>query len=296
MTPPRRPPDARLMAIGLIGSVLDDGASLGEASVENGGDPRDRAYARHLAYGTLRWLTALDWLAGRLLQKPFKPRDQDIHRLVLLGLFQLWQDNTAGHAAVNETAGCARKLGKPWATGVINAVLRRFQREQSALLEALGQNEARFAHPQWLLERLQQDWPDDWPAIVAANNQAAPLWMRLGRRGAREETLRELEDSGLTVTPHPFAPDAIRVEPARPVQDVPGFAAGRLSVQDPAAQFAADLLQCHSGDRVLDACAAPGGKTGHLLERHPDIELAALDRSPLRLRQVGENLERLGLA
>ena len=114
----RQSDDARLMALHLLGQVLDDGVSLGDADESRASDPRNRAYARHLAYGVLRWLDALDWLAGHLLSKPLKRKDRDIHRLVLLGLFQLWKDGTAGHAAVNETAGCARKLGKPWATGL----------------------------------------------------------------------------------------------------------------------------------------------------------------------------------
>ena len=296
MSPAQRRPDARLMAIGLIGAVLDDGTGLVEAVPGKEGDPRDRAYARHLAYGTLRWLSALEWLAARLLTKSLKRKDRDIHRLILLGLFQLWQDGTADHAAENETAGCARKLGKPWATGLVNAVLRRFQREQDALITALGQNDACHAHPPWLLRRLQQDWPEQWPDIVDANNRAAPLWIRLDSRRPQEATRAALEADGLVVTGHPVANDAIRIDPARPVQDLPGFAEGRVSVQDPAAQLAADLLDCRDGDRVLDACAAPGGKTGHLLERHRNIELTALDRSAERLARVHENLDRIGVA
>lgn len=284
------------MALGLIGAVLDDGAALGDAPLDSDADPRDRAYARHLAYGTLRWLSALEWLAAQLLQKPLKRKDRDVHRLLLLGLFQLWKDHTAGHAAVNETAGCAAKLGKRWATGLVNAVLRRFQREQEDLLERLARRDEQFAHPPWLLGALRDDWPDDWREIVEANNRAAPLWLRVDRRTEPGRAADDLEASGLEVSGHPFAPDALRVEPARPVEGLAGFGSGRVSVQDPAAQLAAGLIDCRPGDRVLDACAAPGGKTAHLLERYPGIEVLALDRSRTRLGQVRDNLQRIGLS
>lgn len=290
-----RTDDARLMALRLLGAVLDEGMGLGDAPENTKADPRDRAYARHLAYGVLRWLSALEWLASQLLKKPLKNKDRDIFRLVLLGLFQLWKDETAGHAAVHETAECAKKLRKPWATGLINAVLRRFQRENETLLEQLDKVDDRFAHPQWLLQSLQQDWPEDWEAVVHTNNRAAPLWLRLNQAFDDISVIEDLEKSGLTVTRHETVEGAIRVEPARGVRDLPGFLQGKLSVQDPAAQIAAGLLDCGPGHKVLDACTAPGGKTCHLLERHPDIDLLALDRSAARLEQVKENVQRLGL-
>lgn len=290
------PENARLAALDLLAAVLDDGASLSESEAGSSLAVRDRGYARHLAYGTLRWLSALEHLAGRLLQKPLKHKDRDIQRLILLGLFQLWKDETPAHAAVHATAACAAKRGKAWATGLVNAVLRRFQRERASLLEELDAGDEALAHPSWLLQALKSDWPEHWPAIVEANNRAAPLWLRLNEAHDRAGTVRALEDAGLSVTPHPAVDGAVKVEPARNVTDLPGFAGGRFSVQDPAAQLAATLLDCRPGQRVLDACAAPGGKTGHLLERCPDIHLQALDRSPDRLARVADNLQRLGLA
>ncbi|MEE4218142.1 MAG: 16S rRNA (cytosine(967)-C(5))-methyltransferase RsmB [Xanthomonadales bacterium] len=291
-----RSDDARLMALRLLGAVLDDGAALAEAPENTAGDPRNRAYARHLAYGVLRWLSALEWLASQLLKKPLKQKDRDVQRLVLLGLFQLWKDDTAGHAAVHETAECARKLRKPWATGLINAVLRRFQREQEALLTQLDQVDDRFAHPQWLLQALKEDWPEDWQTLVRANNQAAPLWLRLNQAFDGPVVTAALQDDGLVVTSHGVVGSAFKVEPARAVRELPGFSQGKFSVQDPAAQLTAGLMRCEPGQRVLDACAAPGGKTCHLLECHPDIDLLALDRSTARLRQIEENIQRLGLS
>lgn len=287
----------RVAALGAIAEVLDAHKSLADsAALSRPRDSRDNALARHLAYGVLRWLKALDWLAKQLLSKPLKSRDRDIHRLIMLGLQQLWHDQTASHAAVNETAECARVLGKPWAVGLVNAVLRRFQREHEALLKKLADNDASFAHPQWLLQEIRQDWPQQWREIVAANNQQAPLWLRINRQKADEQVLRkQLKEAGFETADHPFAPDAISITPAAAVVKIPGFEHGWLSVQDPAAQLAQALLDPQPGERVLDACAAPGGKTAHLLERCPGIELTVLDRQAQRVEQINETLQRLGL-
>ena len=259
-------------------------------------DSRDNSLARNLAYGVLRWLGALEWLAGELLSRPIKKREVEVQRLLLLGLQQLWHDQTASHAAVNETAECARLLGKPWAVGLINAVLRRFQREQEFFLNKLQEDPSQFAHPAWLLQEIQSDWPGKWQDIVDANNQQAPLWLRINRQKADESKLRsELKSAGFEVEDHGFAADAICISPAAPVVKIPGFEMGWLSVQDPAAQLARDLLSPHSGERILDACAAPGGKTAHLLESCNDIDLTVLDKQPARISQVKENLKRLGL-
>lgn len=296
MTAPRDH-SARLAAVALLASVLDRGLNLSETGAEaTPADPRDRAFARHLAYGVLRWLGALDWLAGRLLQRPLKGRDQDVHRLLLIGLFQLWQDQSAEHAAIHEAAESARHLGKPWAVGLVNAVLRRFQRERGALLADLDASEARLAHPAWLLDRLRVDWPSDWEAIAVANNRPAPLWLRLAPQADRAQLEGRLRDAGFDIEAHPDAPAALAIRPAVATEAIPGFAEGQLSVQDPAAQLAAPLLQLEPGLRVLDACCAPGGKTCHILELEPGVELTALDRSVERLERVRENLERLGLA
>jgi 16S rRNA (cytosine967-C5)-methyltransferase len=147
-----------------------------------------------------------------------------------------------------------------------------------------------------LLEQFAADWPDHWTAIAEAGNRPAPLWLRHNAAsGDIDDARQALERDGFEVRGHPLAPDALVVDPAAPVSTLPGFPEGRLSVQDPAAQLAAPLLQARPGDRVLDACSAPGGKTCHLLERTPGVRVTALDRSPTRLERVQENLERLNL-
>ena len=287
----------RLLALAALSEVLDDGKSLSESQSLNSTDiSRNRSQGRHLAYGVLRWQIALAWLEAQMLSKPLKHKDRDISRLLWLGMFQLWQDRTPDHAAINETTECARSLGKTWAVGMVNGVLRRFQREQAALLEKLQKETEHWAHPQWLVRALQSDWPDHWESILQANNQPPPLWIRVNTlRASPADVSIRLSEAGFECTPCDVAGMALRVNPAAAVSDLPGFTEGHFSVQDAAAQLAADLLDVQSGMRVLDACAAPGGKTCHLLEQHPGIELIAIEQYPNRMHRVQENLDRLGL-
>ena len=288
----------RLAAVDTIANVLDKGYNLSDADAAGSlPDERDRALARHLAYGVCRWLTSLEWLSAQFLSRPMKKRDSDINRLILLGLFQLWQNGRAEHAAIHETAECARLAGKPWAVSLINAVLRRFQRERNEWLAQLETKPERFAHPEWLLQKFQTDWPDDWLKIVQANNQAAPLWLRINSaKQEHKDVANLLEQGGFTVATHPSAPDALKLSPAAPVSSIPGFSGGLISIQDPAAQLAVDLLELAGNIRILDACAAPGGKTCHILERFPTVSLTALEISESRMGLVRENLDRLGFA
>jgi len=286
---------SRLTALKILASVLDSGSNLSDAEPENlPDDARDRAFARHLAYGVLRWLTALEWLADRLLKKPLRQKDQDIYRLILIGLFQLWKGDGAAHASINESAECARQVGNPWAVPVINAVLRRFQREQDAWAGKLLEQDDQYAHPSWLLEAIRADWPQDWRQVVEENNRPGRLWVRLNRRFDAEETLKVLLEKGFTVERHTAVEDAIAISPAAAVSALPGFEQGRFSVQDPAAQLAPGLLKLEPGQRILDACAAPGGKSCHILEWEPCVQLTSVDQSPSRLERIQENLNRLG--
>jgi 16S rRNA (cytosine967-C5)-methyltransferase len=286
-----------LAAVRILGEVLDQRRGQGpEWDDGDTLDTRDRGFARHLALGVLRWLTPLEWMAGQLLNRPLKSRDRDIERLILIGLFQLWKGGTQPHAAVHATVEAARELGKDWAAGLVNAILRAFQRRRGSLLRELDELPPRHAHPDWLLQVLQADWPEAWGSIVAANNQKPPLWLRVNRqRGGRDAYCKALAAAGLEARPSPDAQDAIRVEPAVPVTELPGFNRGLVSVQDAAAQLAPEYLEARSGHRVLDACAAPGGKTCHLLERTRGIELTALDREARRTDLIRANLDRLGL-
>jgi 16S rRNA (cytosine967-C5)-methyltransferase len=290
----------RLAAAQALTAVLQGRASLGGSlpPLLERVEVRDRGLVQELAFGTARWQPRLALLVEKLLEKPFKTADRDVEALLLVGLYQLFYTRVPAHAAIGETVGCSDKLKKPWAKGLLNAVLRRAQREGEALFAELERDPvSRTAHPRWLQKRLKADWPEHWEAICAANNLHPPLILRVNRRqGSRDSYLDELRGAGLEAEPCAFSADGIRLLQPCDVTGLPGFAEGRVSVQDEAAQLAADLLELAPGQRVLDACAAPGGKTCHLLEREPGLaEVIALDAEPLRLTRVRENLKRLGL-
>ncbi len=258
----------------------------------------DRPLLQELCYGTLRWEPRLRFFLRCLLRRPLKARDRDIEWLLLLGLYQLLYLRVPPHAAVAETVGAAAELDRGWLKGLVNAVLRNFQRRRETLLAAAAADEeAAHAHPRWLIERLRRDWPRDWAAILAANNERPPMALRVNRlRSSREDYLVQLQAAGLHARPLPHTPAGVILEQAVDVTRLPGFATGWVSVQDGAAQLAAPLLDLRPGLRVLDACAAPGGKTGHILECEPALEeVVALDLDAGRCARIRDNLRRLGL-
>ena len=291
----------RLAAAKALTAVLNGKASLNSSlplqldKVE----VRDRGLTQDLAFGTARWYPRLSALANKLLQKPFKAADADVEALLLVGLYQLLYTRIPAHAAIGETVGCADKLKKPWAKGLLNAVLRNAQRESEALLAELEHDPVvRTAHPRWLQKSLKAFWPEQWEAICAANNAHPPMILRVNRRHkTRDAYVQLLVESGIEAQPCVYSQDGIVPAEACDVRNLPGFAEGWISVQDEAAQLAADLLDLAPGQRVLDACCAPGGKTCHILEVEPKLAgVVAVDLEAKRLVRVRENLERLGLS
>ncbi|SFT97549.1 16S rRNA (cytosine(967)-C(5))-methyltransferase RsmB [Pseudomonas marincola] len=290
----------RLAAARALSAVLSGKASLGSSLPPqlDKVEPRDRGLTQELAFGTARWEPRLSALAEKLLQKPFKAADKDVEALLLVGLYQLLYTRIPAHAALGETVGCADKLKKPWAKGLLNAVLRRAQREAEPLLAEMERDPmVRTAHPRWLQKALKAHWPEHWEAICAANNAHPPLMLRVNRRhGSRNDYLQQLQAAGIEAAACTFSRDGIRLIQACDVTTLPGFAEGHVSVQDEAAQLAADLLDLAPGQRVLDACCAPGGKTCHILEAEPELAgVVAIDLEAKRLVRVRENLARLKL-
>jgi len=284
-----------------LAAVLNGKASLNSSlpTQMDKVEDRDRGFTQDLAFGTARWQPRLSALAAKLLQKPFKAADADVEALLLVGLYQLLYTRVPAHAAIGETVGCADKLKKPWAKALLNAVLRRAQRESEALLAELEHDPVvRTAHPRWLQKSLKAFWPEQWEAICAANNAHPPMILRVNRRHhSRDAYLQLLADAGISATPCVYSVDGIVLETATDVRSLPGFAEGWISVQDEAAQLAADLLDLAPGQRVLDACCAPGGKTCHILEVEKDLAgVVAVDLEAKRLVRVRENLARLGLS
>lgn len=298
MAKPKRGQTPRGVAVSVLTKVIQQGQSLSTLLPHSFQSlpPERRALAQELCYGTLRWAPRLEAILTLLLDKPLKDKDSDIHVLLLIGLYQLAYMEIPDHAAVSETVAVTAQLKKGWAKGLVNALLRRFQRERQSLESKMEQDPvAASAHPAWLLELLQQAWPDDWQAIVNANNQRPPMSLRVNRsRLSRDAYMQALDAEGLAAIRSPYAPDALILERPVNVDQLPGFNRGEVSVQDSAAQLAALLVAPEAGMRILDACAAPGGKTGHLLEICSDIDIIALDIEDNRLKRVEENLQRLG--
>ncbi|MEB0222761.1 16S rRNA (cytosine(967)-C(5))-methyltransferase RsmB [Pseudomonas sp. 10S4] len=291
----------RLAAAKALAAVLNGKASLNSSlpTQMDKVEDRDRGFTQDLAFGTARWQPRLSALAAKLLQKPFKAADADVEALLLVGLYQLLYTRVPAHAAIGETVGCADKLKKPWAKALLNAVLRRAQRESEALLAELEHDPVvRTAHPRWLQKSLKAFWPQQWEAICAANNAHPPMILRVNRRHqTRDAYLGLLSDVGIAASPCVYSRDGIILEAATDVRSLPGFAEGWISVQDEAAQLAADLLDLAPDQRVLDACCAPGGKTCHILEAEPALAgVVAVDLEAKRLVRVRENLARLGLS
>ena len=293
--------DARACAARVLVRVISGGRSLADALpdvLQSVTDVRQRALIQELSYGTLRWYYRLDALLQRLLQKPLKQRDADVRCVLLTGLYQLDQLAMPQRVAVNETVQATRALNKQWASGLVNAVLRNYQRQAAELDEVIAAEEvARYAHPAWLVERLQSDWPHDWERMLVANNARPPFSLRVNRqRMTRAEYMETLADQLLGAVPLEHTVTGVKLEKPVPVEMLPGFTAGYVSVQDGAAQLAAGLLDLHPGQRVLDACAAPGGKTAHILEAERGLAMVtAVDVEPRRLSRIGENLARLSL-
>ena len=259
-------------------------------------DQRHHALIHELCYGCCRWYPRLKQVYLQLIDKPLKGKDADIEALVFLGLYQLAYLRIPAHAAINETVNCAKTLKKHWAVKFINGVLREFQRNQAELLNKADEHpQGRRAHPSWLIKAIDNHWPEYADNIFGANNSHPPFTLRVNRSQlTRDQYLKTLAEEGIEAAACTYSSDGVTLAEARPVNLLPGFEQGWVSVQDEAAQLAADLLASASGMRVLDACAAPGGKTCHLLEAEPQLaECDALDISQKRLLKVEQNLVRV---
>ncbi len=293
----------RAVAVRVLLRILNQRAALDPALAAESkilADSRDLALGQRLVYGALRHWAALDWLANGLIDRPPAKRRAEILALLAVGLQQLWRESMPEHAVVHATVAAADLLGIPWAKGIINACLRRWLRERDEWLMQLSATPARYGLPEAWCRRLAADWPADWEAILAAQHQPPPLALRVNlSRLTRRDYLDLLEGAALpTLPPDPDWPaSAVLLAAAVPVDRLPGFAEGLVSVQDAAAQFAPEALAVAPGLRVLDACAAPGGKTAHLLEATGGrLELIAVERDPGRAAMLRENLERLRLS
>lgn len=255
--------------------------------------PQQRAVTQDLSYGSLRYYGQLQALLTQLLQKPLQ--DKRAHNLLLVALYQLMHDKAAPHTVVDQAVGAAAQLKKPWAKGLVNAVLRNFLRQREALIKTLVADEvATYSYPQWWITLIKQQYPKKWQNILEAGNQHPPMTLRVNQRLSNiADYSQRLSAQGLQFCAIGSA--AIMLEKPLPVDKLPGFYEGEVSVQDYGAQLAAKLLSLEDGQRVLDACCAPGGKTSHILES-AKVRLLAIDNDAKRLQRVQSNLERLHLS
>jgi len=287
-------------AAALVIQRVTQGQSLNTAFVDISKrlDETQRPLFHQLTYGVIRWFFALESISQQILSKPLKTKDADIQALLLVGIYQLRSLRIPDHAALSETVNASKRLNKQWASGLINACLRNYQRQQKTLEETLAeQTVTEYAHPAWLIEKYQADWPDLWQDILSANNQQPPMMLRVNSREySQSEYLELLEKATIPGIAIENCPQGILLQQACDVFALPGFVEGAVSVQDGAAQQVVDLLDLQPNQRILDACSAPGGKTCHILERFPNNEVIAVDISQERLKQVEENLSRLNLS
>ncbi|MCD1127282.1 16S rRNA (cytosine(967)-C(5))-methyltransferase RsmB [Jinshanibacter sp. LJY008] len=286
----------RAIAASAISQVLDKGQSLSTALPEyqkNISD-KDKSLLQELCFGTLRVLPELEWYVQQLMAKVMTGKQRPLHYLLMVGLYQLLYTRIPAHAAVAETVNGAIVLKRPQMKGLINGVMRQFQRQQQIMTEQFQSQNGRFLHPGWLLQRIQLAYPQQWEAIVDANNQKPPMWLRVNRQHhSREQYLQLLQLAGIEAFPHPDYPDALRLAVPCSVTLLPGFEQGWVTVQDASAQGCVSLLEPQNGEVILDLCAAPGGKTTHILEAAPEAKVIAVDVDENRLKRVTENLIRL---
>lgn len=289
----------RIRIARILHAVIAQGQSLDTAFAQQlTAQTEQLPFIKAACFGVLRHYLRLEHYLRQLMDKPLKPKDQDLTCLILCGLYEMFEMQTPDHAVVSETVNAAQQLRKAWARGLVNAVLRNARRQLPQLQERASQDlPARHLHPQWLLDSLQQDWPEHWQAITEQNNLPPPMTLRIDtHRLSRDDYLAQLAAQDKAACANPLVATAVTLDTPVDVQVLPGFAKGQASVQDAAAQLAAELLAPCPGERVLDACAAPGGKTLHLRQVEPALaELVALDSDATRLERVQQNLTRAGL-
>lgn len=288
--------NTRANAAKICWQIIDQGKSLDTAMADyvsqQHPSAQDKGFVQELVYGVCRWHGELELVAKKYLRSPIRKKDRLVHFLLLVGFYQLRYLQTADHAAVSETVKACKQLNKMWAKQLLNGCLRNHQRSPAEISDAVTKS-----HPQWLREEITKAWPNHALAIMHANNQRPPMCLRVNRmHQSRDDYLALLKQQGIKATADPYSIDGLILNQAQSVNKLPNFEQGACSVQDTAAQLAADLLDIRPEQSVLDACAAPGGKTAHLLERMNNRgSVDALDISAKRCEQLNNTLDRLQL-
>ncbi|PHM29523.1 16S rRNA (cytosine(967)-C(5))-methyltransferase RsmB [Xenorhabdus budapestensis] len=288
----------RSIAATAISQVLEQGQSLSSVipELQQKVSDKDKALLQELCFGVMRVLPQLEWFISQLMAKPLKGKQRVFHYLIMIGMYQLTYTRIPAHAALAETVNGAISLKRPQLKGLINGVLRQFQRQQQELVEQANNNVSHHLHPKWLLARIQKAYPQDWKNIVDANNQKPPMWLRVNQlHYSANQYIALLQEANIAAELDKNYPNAIRLLTPCSVNILPGFDKGWVTIQDRSAQGCAELLMPRDEEKILDLCAAPGGKTTHVLEIAPNSKVLAIDIDEQRIKRVKENLQRLSL-
>ncbi len=288
----------RVCAATILKDVLFENKSLAP-SIKLANKSQQSNLTKELCFGVCRYYFQLKFILSKLMSKPIKSKEAEVECLLLLGIYELTYLNTAKHAVVSEIVECTKLLNKTWATKLVNAILRNFLRNQADLIgNSLNDITAKYNHPRWLAKKIKLIYPTKWEMILQANNQQAPMILRVNQQKISTAAyLGKLAEQQIAAHLSPASNTAIILETACPIANLPNFADGYCSVQDVNAQLAANFLQLSPGQIVLDACAAPGGKTAHLLETESKLaSLVAIDNDSERVKVIHENFLRLQLS
>lgn len=295
-----RPPSYNLRALcaQIIFDVIEQGNSLSTAMAAYSKQvaDKDRALMQEISFGVMRVLPELEFYVQSLMDKVFTGKNRQIHYLLLVGIYQIAYTRIPQHAAASETVNAVLSFKKPQLKGVVNGVLRSFLRQQTQLKTQFEQQGNTQLHPNWFVKRIKEAYPKNWQMIIDANNQRPPMWMRVNQQHHTTEQYQQLlQQNGIESISDEHLTNAIRLVAPIPVNKLPEFEQGSVSIQDLSAQYAAHLLAPQNGETILDLCAAPGGKTTHILEIAPQAEVLAVDIDPQRVKRINENLSRLKL-
>jgi len=292
-------PNIRALAAKCCFSVVDKGRSLADELpvLQQKIEHKDKGLLQEICYGVLRYLPELEHLSRQLVQKPLTGKQRVGHFLILVGIYQLKYTRIPDHAAVSETVAATKQLKQFHLKAMVNGVLRNFQRQKEQVFENLP-DAVLYNHPSWFINKLKLGYPIDWQLILNANMVRPPMWLRVNNQKSDLPLyLKALEQADIEIAAIDNYSGAIKLTNPIDVNKLPNFEAGYVSIQDGAAQQAALLLECQTNDSVLDCCAAPGGKTCHILELTPNLSsMVAIDVDDNRLARVKENLTRLNLS
>lgn len=292
----------RAICAQVIFNVLEEGQSLSATltTLNHKIADKDKALVQEICFGVMRVLPELNFYIHTLMSKVLTGKNRILHDLLLVGIYQILYTRIPAHAAVGETVNAVNTLKKTQLKGVVNGVLREFLRQQTSLQQQFTQDSKQqnqqTLHPSWLLTRLKQAYPEQWQAIVHANNQKPPMWLRVNLNQYSVSDYQQLlAEQQIESDSFPELPSALRLLSPVNVNKLPYFDEGAVTVQDLSAQYAAYLLAPQNGELILDMCAAPGGKTTHILEVAPKAQVLAVDIEPSRVKRIHENLTRLNL-